>query len=135
MTAQESDVESTPSKDGQALPASDVSGFFLNYTPDPIGVMLGTGYHRFEHASGIEGLARVIGDQLDVLAVISPNPGKGQFREFIGAAKRAFRTVAVWEVWNPIIGPALQRYGFTPAQCVETDGEINRGWQWSSPKN
>ncbi len=108
------------------------SGFFVRFVPDPVGVILGTGYSRFQHASGMAGLAKITGDRLDILAVNATNEGKGQFRQFIAAGKKSFRVVAVWEDWNPILAPALERYGFKPAQCVEAWGEINNGWEWVS---
>lgn len=106
------------------------SGFFLRFEPDPVGELLGTGYSRFQHASGMEGLAKVTNDRLDILAVNATREGRGQFREFIAAAKKSFKVVAVWEDWNPILAPALERYGFKPAKCVEAWGEINNGWEW-----
>ena len=116
-------------------PRTLCSGFFLRFDPDPIGELLGTGYSRFQHASGMAGLAKVTGDRLDILAVNATQEGQGQFREFIAAAKKTFRVVAVWEDWNPILAPALERYGFKPAQCVEAWGETNNGWEWNLGQN
>lgn len=110
------------------------SGFFASWKPDPVGIILGTGYMRFTTALGIDGLARLDGEGgLDCLVVIARDPGKGQFRRFITAAKKHFRRVAVWEDWNPVIGKALNRYGFIRARCVEADGEVCNGWEWRSP--
>lgn len=114
------------------LAAATGSGFFASYEPDPIGVMLGAGYNRFATADGMDGLAKITGDRLDVLAVVASKAGAGQFRRFIASAKLAFKIVAVWEDWNPIVGAALKRYGFHPATCKEADGEVNHGWQWES---
>jgi len=111
------------------------SGFFVRFEPDPVGVALGTGYSRFVHSSGMEGLAKITDDRLDVLAVNATRQGNGQFRALIAAAKKCFRVVAVWEDWNPILGPALERYGFKRAQCVEPWGEVNNGWEWVSCQN
>ncbi|MDE2107411.1 MAG: hypothetical protein KGL39_60000 [Patescibacteria group bacterium] len=115
-----------------SLAAAHGSGFFATYEPDPIGVLLGTGYNRFETADGMNGLAKITGDRLDVLAVVASKAGAGQFRRFIASAKLTFKIVAVWEDWNPIIGDALKRYGFHPATCTEADGEVNHGWKWES---
>ena len=122
----------TKTQSPASLAAAHGSGFFTSYEPDPIGVLLGTGYNRFETADGVNGLAKITGDRLDVLAVVASRPSEGQFRRFIAAAKSAFKIVAVWEDWNPIISGALKRYGFHPATCAETDGEGNHGWQWES---
>jgi hypothetical protein len=106
-------------------------GFFLTWEADPIGVLLGTGFYRFDTPFGISGLARLrTGGTLDVLAVIAEAPGKGQFRKFIDAAKATFNTVSVWEDWNPIIGDSLSRYGFHRDSIEEADGERNKGWSW-----
>ena len=119
----------TETQSPASLAAAHGSGFFATYEPNPIGVMLGTGYNRFETADGMNGLAKITGERLDVLAVVASKAGDGQFRRFIAAAKRAFKIVAVWEDWNPIIGDALKRYGFHPATCTEADGEVSHGWQ------
>jgi hypothetical protein len=97
------------------------SGVFTHWEPDEIAEFLGTGFDRFETSSGLHGLAKVTGDTLEVLAVMSPNPGTGQFREFIRATKEIYRTVTVLEDWNPIVTAALQRYGFQ---------RIEGGWKW-----
>ncbi len=100
----------------------------MKLIPDPISDMLGTGYKRFESSVGINGLAKVSGKRLDILAVIARTPGKGQFRRFIAAAKNAYETVAVWEDWNPVIGEALQRYGFRKTSMIGDDGKASAGW-------
>jgi len=108
--------------------------FLGEMIPDPVGVVLGTGYMRFESACGIDGLAKVTGDRLDILAVAARTTGKGQFRKFITLAKQEFKTVCVWEDWNPILGPALARYGFTPEKEIQADGEVVDGWRWDADK-
>lgn len=102
--------------------------------PDPAGLILGTGYERFESPTGIDGLAKENGDRLDVLAVYAREHGQGAFREFIRLAKKEYRTVCVWLDDNPAIGPALQRYGFTPETEIQPDGEIVTGWRWDDSK-
>ena len=111
------------------------SGLFATWEVDPVGAILGTGYMRFTTSFGLAGLAKATGDRLDVLAVDAARPGTGQFRRFIDAAKQSFSTVAVWEDWNPILAPALERYGFHPATHAEDDGEILTGWEWHRPNN
>lgn len=101
--------------------------------PDPIGLILGTGYMRFEAPCGVDGLAKtdaIEGGRIDILAVHARTPGKGQFREFIQQCKQHYGTICVWEDWNPAIGPALQRYGFTPETEIQGNGEAVNGWRW-----
>lgn len=102
--------------------------------PDPVGEMLGTGYVQFQSPGGIGGLAKWSEDRLDLLAVHAFIEGKGQFREFIAQAKGQFKTICVWEDWNPIVGPALKRWGFTPETEIQGWGESVNGWRWDSPK-
>lgn len=117
---------------GGSCPSS-CSGFFDFWKPDPVGVILETGYRKFRHRSGIEGLAKVTGDMLEILAVFATVQGTGQFRQFIAEAKERFATVIVWEDWNPAVGAALKRYGFDRHGRIEPDGEQLVGWRFCSP--
>lgn len=85
----------------------------------------------FAEDYGIEGLSRVQGDTLFVLAVLSTR--KGAFREFIRQAKERYRHVVVLEVMNPIVAGALERYGFCKTEEL-IDGEMVKGYRWSCPK-
>lgn len=98
--------------------------------PDQIGQILGTGYMRFQSPNGLGGLAKWTDERLDLLAVCALAEGRGQFRDFIAAAKLKYQTVCVWEDWNPIVGAALARYGFKRETEVQGDGEIITGWRW-----
>jgi hypothetical protein len=98
--------------------------------PDPCAQVLGTGYSQFNSPSGIDGLAKWTDDRLDLLAVVTPTPGRGQFREFIKSAERHFRTICIWEVWNPWLESVLKRYGFTQETEVLGTGEIVNGFRW-----
>lgn len=100
----------------------------MKFSPDPIGDMLGTRYKRFESSVGINGLAKVTGKRIDILAVVATRQRTGQFRRFIAAAKNAFDVVAVWEDWNHVVGDALHRYGFTRTWRHEDDGTRSAGW-------
>lgn len=105
---------------------------FSHFSRDPIAVLLGSDFHSFETPHGVEGLARVVGDRLDVLAIFVREPGTGKFRRFIADAKEEFRTVAFWHDWNPILGAILERYGFKrAAEAIEGEGTRPvRGWKW-----
>lgn len=103
--------------------------------PDPIGQILGTGYWRFQNTSGIGGLAKWTEDRLDILAVHADAPGTGQFRRFIADAKLHWSTICIWEDWNPMLGPALKRYGFSPETEIEPHGGSVSGWRWDKPQS
>ena len=96
---------------------------------DPVSDILGTGYSRFSAACGIDGLAKTDGIVLDILAVESRNPGRGQFRNFIAVAKLAYAEIRVWECWNPLLAQALERYGFQPVREIH-NGEPLTGYRW-----
>ena len=102
---------------------------------DPVGQMLGTGYMRFQSPNGLGGLAKWTDERLDLLAVHAFVEGRGQFRDFIAAAKREYKTVCVWEDWNPIVGQALARYGFSRETEIQGDGEVITGWRWDKTPN
>jgi hypothetical protein len=113
---------------GEVMPS------FLVVEPDPVSDMLGTGYMRFESGCGVFGLAKAKGDRLDVLAVVASMPGTGQFREFVRRAKLEYRTICVWEDWNPLVGEILNRYGFRRVTEVQDDGELLTGWRWGGER-
>lgn len=99
--------------------------------PDFVGQLLGTGYQRFRSPTGCEGLAKEKDNRLDVLAVVATTEKTGQFRNFVAMAQEQYQTICVWHDWNPVIGPALERYWFTPE--TEIDGLTNEkmvGWRW-----
>lgn len=102
--------------------------------PDPIGSILGTGFQCFRSPLGPEGLAKWTPSRLEILAVHSSLPGRGQFRDFIAAAQRHWPTICIWEVWNPILQDALPRYGFTPETDLQPNGETVSGWRWDKPR-
>jgi hypothetical protein len=103
---------------------------FASWEPDPAGQILGTGMQRFTTAIGVDGLATVNADRLDILAVVSVWPGKGHFRNFIDQCKKRFNVICVWEVWNPQLVAALGRYGFTPETDIAPWGETVKGYRW-----
>lgn len=106
---------------------------FKHSAPDPVGQLLGTGYDRFESVRGIDGLGKEKDGRLDVLAVHATKPGTGQFRAFIGHCKQHYRTVCVWEIFNPTVEQALKKYGFTEAHEIDgMTGEQLKGYRWDA---
>jgi hypothetical protein len=102
--------------------------------PDPISAMLGTGYFRFTGLFGISGLANPRPPRLDLLAVVSDQPGEGHFRDFVELAKLEYSTVCVWLVDNATLHAALMRYGFTPEVEIAFDGKPLKGLRWDKNK-
>jgi hypothetical protein len=98
---------------------------------DKWSILLGTGYRNFSSRTGIEGLGRVQGDTLDLLAVATRTPGRGQFRDFMRLAKAEFAAIELWAVGNAQLAQALRRYGFTPCRRVEPWGERVAGFRWT----
>lgn len=110
------------------------AAFIGDVVLDPVGEILGTGYCRFQSAVGIDGLAKWTPDRLDLLAVTTRTPGRGRFRVFISLAKQYYKTICVWVDINPIVGEALERYGFRRVTEKQFDGEIVEGWRWDKPE-
>jgi hypothetical protein len=104
-------------------------------TPDFIGQYLDTGYDRFQSPFGINGLCRVDGKSLNLLAVVSTRPNTGQFHRFMDAAKQEFDEIGIWEILNRDLHPVLERYGFIPAKMIDLEsGETMTGQKWTKPK-
>ncbi len=99
--------------------------------PDPIGMILGSDFRRFESPTGIDGLAKVNGDRIDILAVYATDPGTGQFREFIDQCKREFETICVWDIWGDWLALVLQRYGFRFYREIQR-GEELEGYRYDA---
>ena len=97
-----------------------------------MSLLLGTRMKRFWSTTGLEGLARENVDRIDILAIISKDPGQGKFRKFVQELKKCYKTICVWHDFNPIMTDCLKRYGFQEA--VEVDGmlknETLKGWRW-----
>jgi hypothetical protein len=105
----------------------------VTLSPDPISAILGTGYGRFEHESGIEGLCKITGGVIEILAVLSTNPGNGNFRSFMDYLKHEFSTVKVWHIESDFLAEALLRYGFRPWSekfCIQGEWETSEGFRW-----
>jgi len=79
--------------------------------PDMVGNMLGTGFCRFE-GKDFDGLCRESGGCLDILAIISKNPGQGKFRMFVVALQSRYRAIRFYEVMNDGLYTHLSSSGF-----------------------
>ncbi len=101
--------------------------------PDPFGQILGTGYDRFKSPTGMNGLAKVSANRIDILALDATIPGTGQLRNFIDQCKREYETVCIWEVWNPWLHEVLRRYGFRALREADPDtGEELDGYRYDA---
>lgn len=102
---------------------------FIRSWPDPNAVVLKTGFRRFNSHQGIDGLMRISGYDLELLAVHATRPGTGQFRRFVTACKAKFDTIAIWHVWNNDLPAILLRYGFSPYEKTEKQENLI-GFRW-----
>ncbi len=107
---------------------------FTSWEPDLWGTILGTGFMRFESTCRIDGLAKVDGDRLELLAVHSPLRGQGNFRQFVKLAKSQFREIRVLHISRDWLSDALARYGFINFALQDERGEMITGMIWSEPK-
>lgn len=80
----------------------------------------------------VHGLARVVGDRIDVLAIDAVPRGLGHGGRFIRELMNAYQTVRVLHINNPILVGMLERRGFTSFTRYE-DGEFLDGMTWSKP--
>lgn len=93
---------------------------FIDWRPHWSSEALGSDYQQYHTAGGLDGLARVDGDTLNILFIGASNPGTGQFRAFVTAAKARFSGIVFWSIWNPKLEKTLERYGFTPCTGPDT---------------
>jgi hypothetical protein len=101
--------------------------------PDPIAVLLGTGYQQFTSPLGVNGLCELTGRRLEILAVHTNHPGNGCFRVFIEQAKRYYTPILIWRVTSDILDDYLPRYGFRKweeRQCLQGEWEHMEGYRW-----
>lgn len=82
-------------------------------TPYPTALILGTGFSIFD-CTNWNGLARVDGERIDILAISTAPVGAGYCRKFFGQLKDAYMTIKVYAIENEILREALLRWGFTP---------------------
>jgi len=67
---------------------------------------------------GLHGLARVRGDELDFLAIIANEPGRGAFSGLLRKCKRHYRQIRIFSILNDRFGEFLLREGFAPSRCL-----------------
>ena len=118
----------------KSAPLNPAPGVFTAWRGHWSSQLAGSDYYAFRTRAGLEGLARVAGGALEVLAVGTRTPGRGRFRAFIAAAKAQFATITIWEVWAPELVPVLARYGFSPCTgaslTLEGRPAAIRGFRW-----
>lgn len=103
---------------------------FTSWEPDPAGLLLGTGFMRFTTKLGIDGLALESNDHIDILAVHSDDPGKGNFRKFLIELRARYHSINFLSVQNDILRDSLVRGYFKPTQFIGTDGVIVAAMGW-----
>ncbi len=109
---------------------------FTSWRPDPVGMILGTGFMQFTAPHGICGLAKIEGESLHILAIESMHEGRGNCRAFIASAKQAYREIIIWEVLNARFKDALRRYAFYFEKGrLDSCGERADAYVWSDGRN
>lgn len=103
------------------LPDIKPKWFFTSFTKDRIGEVLKTYFWRFDTIYKVDGLVKFNADTVEVLAIVSQEPGQGNCRAFIHQLQRCFPMVIIWHVDNPHLHAALVRYGFNRAE-IPTGG-------------
>ena len=106
---------------------------FGSITPDPVGVILKTGYHRFMRKDGVGGLFKASDNRLDILALSSEFPKRGYVKKFILEAKKKFKIIYGWHFTNEPLRQAFERWGFKACYEPESfEGKIewNDGMVW-----
>jgi len=102
----------------------------ISWVPNELDALFDTGFNEFVAPGGVHGLARIDGDELEVLAVEVDHPGQGHFRAFIAAAKEAFRVVRVLAIMNQGLYSVLQRYDFKPLPPENPDRPYPPNMEW-----
>lgn len=94
-----------------------IGNLFLSSARNEIQrLMLGTDLQWADYDTPtMQGMARVTGRRIDLLVILSKEQGKGHCRDFISELKRAYHAIGVWEIDNPTLLAALDRWGFTIA--------------------
>lgn len=89
-----------------------------------------TNFMEFD-AGKVQGLARVNGRHLEILAVLSKQAGCGNFRKFVEDCKGHYASVRFWALMNPELEKALTRYGFYGGFDTDEFGEIVDVMDWT----
>lgn len=90
-----------------------------------------TSFFHFKTTVGVQGLARVNGHHLEILAVHSSHPGRGDFRNFIANCKRSYASIRFWALLNPELAKTLTRYGFYGGFDTDEFGEMVDVMDWN----
>jgi hypothetical protein len=98
----------------------------------PVALILGTGFCDFLSPMGIVGQCRVEGDNLDLLTLLAPEPGKGHFRKFLASCMQRYSRVRVLHIRNNRLYDFLERTGFH-FEKWKYRGEKITGMVWNRP--
>jgi hypothetical protein len=99
--------------------------------PDENSVRLGTGFYGFRSSwLKIDGLCKVKGRTIEILAVNSGEMGRGNFRVFVEQLQAHYDCVAFLIVRSQVLKTKLPSYGFSHLKKV-TGGESVDVWIWN----
>lgn len=89
-----------------------------------------TTFMEFDAECGISGMAKVTGETLEILAVISHYVGMGNFRRFVAECKQYYSVIRFWALLNPDLEWTLTRYGFVSGEDLDEYGEMQDLMEW-----
>lgn len=78
----------------------------------------------------IHGLWRINGDSIDILAVESDHPGRGDFSKWLRVVMQQYERVRFLHVGNDVLRKYLLRKGFRDVEWFEGN-ELVEGMRWS----
>lgn len=87
-----------------------------------------TGFKEFQQGS-IEGLWLVDGRHIDILAVLSTSPGRGEFSKFLQSLMDRSDRIRFLHVENDHLRSMLRRRGFIECEWFHID-ELVSGMRW-----
>lgn len=90
-------------------------------------------FYEFDNGK-VQGLARVIGKRLDILAVATKKESQGHLTEFLKQCMDEYTTIGIWLVWNRRLHDILLKKGFRDVteEVLKGDGTVT-GMRWDAP--
>jgi hypothetical protein len=114
--------------------AGDAGFTWLSPAANPLGVLapsrvakaLKTGFWEFESPYQVRGLVLVEGDTVNLLAVLSDDPGQGHFALFMDKVEGQFKEIVFWSMMSADLDRILSRRGYVARIIPDKFGEMQR---------
>ena len=75
------------------------------------------------------GLAKVLGERIEILAVVALEQGQGHFTAFLEELRGAYEEIVFWEIMNARLERSVRRQGFVGLTGID-DGDVHTGLAW-----